>query len=477
MSTKTAATKQRATTKFRSSAAGKGQAIPSVDQSGAHHADGKDALQSDGLNNDASSVAGSILMISAHGYVGAEPELGRPDTGGQVVFVLELAKRFSRLGYRVDVVTRRFEDQPEEDRINQNLRVWRIPFGGTAFIPKEQMHEHLGDFVTNFLSEVKSRGLRYDVVNSHYWDAGWGGQRIAEELQIPHIHTPHSLGWWKRKRMQGVDGDIEKTYRFNERIDKEFLVYRNCDHVIATTQEQVEILVDGYGISEEHIGMIPPGIDESRYQPVRPAHLADVRRQLKFKPTDVYCVGRAATNKGVDLLIRSLPHLQKLVPKARLQLAIGADSKRDARRIASWEKIISGLDVGKSVKWLGHIADEDMASYYRAAGVFALPSRYEPFGMTAIEAMACGTPTVVTVHGGLHRVLDFGTNGLFADPKRPEEFAAMLSLPLRYDSIRERLSQEGARFSRRQFGWTGVAKRTLAVFDRFKGRYANLDAD
>ena len=78
----------------------------------------------------------NILVISLHGYVSAEPELGKPDTGGQVVFVLELAKRFSRLGLNVDVLTRRFEDQPEVDEMNDNLRVWRVAFGGKDFIRK-----------------------------------------------------------------------------------------------------------------------------------------------------------------------------------------------------------------------------------------------------------------------------------------------------------------------------------------------------
>ena len=75
-----------------------------------------------------------ILMLSIHGYVAAEPELGKPDTGGQVVYVLELANRFSRLGVKVDLVTRGFEDQPEFDLVNENFRVWRIPFGGDEFI-------------------------------------------------------------------------------------------------------------------------------------------------------------------------------------------------------------------------------------------------------------------------------------------------------------------------------------------------------
>ena len=140
-----------------------------------------------------------------------------------------------------------------------------------------------------------------------------------------------------------------------------------------------------------------------------------------------------------------------------------------------WKQLSHDLGVADSVRWLGYVPDEEMADYYRAAGVFALSSRYEPFGMTAIEAMACGTPTVVTTHGGLHEAVDFGTHALFADPNQPEEFAALLGLPLRHPRLRERLSLEGSRFSRRQFGWTGIARRTLAVFERFRGIYQAPD--
>lgn len=424
-----------------------------------------------------SNVRGRILMLSTHGYVGAEPELGKPDTGGQVVFVLELAKRFARLGYDVDVVTRRFEKQPEFDKVNKNLRVWRIPYGGNDFIRKEDMHETIGDFVTNFLAELHRRDKTYDVVNSHYWDAGWAGQRIAEELNVPHVHTPHSIGWWKRKGMKGSRDKLEKTYRFRERIDKEFLIFRNCDHVIATTHQQKEILHDEYGIPFDHITNIPPGMDEARYTPLSPTNLSKLRKRLKFNQQDVYCVGRAATNKGIDLLIKSLPHLRQLQPKARLQLAVGANATRDKKRLDSWKKLAGELGVGRHIKWHGYVADDEMANFYRAGAVFALPSRYEPFGMTAIEAMACGTPTVLTVHGGLHEIVEFGQHALVADPKRPEEFAAMLSLPLQYPQMHEKLSIEGARFARRMFGWTGVAKRTLNVFDQFIGRYKSWDDD
>lgn len=410
-----------------------------------------------------------ILMLSLHGYVSAEPELGLPDTGGQVVFVLELAKQFRALGYAVDIVTRRFENQPEFDDMGHDLRVWRIPFGGPNFIRKEDMHDHLDEFVRRFCDILRDRRSPYDVINSHYWDAGYAGQKIAEEMNVAHVHTPHSLGAWKRQGMQGDSQQVESDYRFEERIRKEFLIYRRCDYVIATTNHQVEILNKEYDVPEEHMAMIPPGIDEGRYTPVATSQARSLRRRFKFRKNDVYTVGRAAANKGYDLLIRALPELREVVPDARLQLAVGANSKADERKIEKWEALAGELGVTEQVRWLGHVTDDEMADFYRAAPVFALPSRYEPFGMTAVEAMACGTPCVVTVHGGLEEMFDFGSHALFADPKRPREYAVMLSMALRYPALHQRLSIAGARFARRMFGWRGIARRTLEVLDRARG--------
>ena len=412
-------------------------------------------------------------MLSVHGYVGGDPELGKPDTGGQVVFVLELAKRFARLGYRVDLVTRRFEGQRRVDRVIDGLRVLRIPFGGSGFIRKEDMHDYLGDFVTSFLHTAMSHELDYDVVSSHYWDAGWAGQKIAEELNIPHIHTPHSLGSWKREQMSGSTDKMESTYRFEERIRKEFLVYRSCDHIVATTREQLELLKRHYDLNDRNITVIPPGIDENRFVPLPRDRVKRVRERLGMSEKTIYAVGRMARNKGYDLLIRSFGATRQIVPDAKLLLAVGAgEDVKEERKVAELRKVASAVGVADDIIWEGYVPDEDMADRYRSAGVFALSSRYEPFGMTAIEAMACGTPTVVTVHGGLHEIISFGRNCLYSDPLHPEEFGAVLSLPLRYPRLAEDLSIEGSRFARRSFGWTGIAKRTLEVFDRFRGKYA-----
>ncbi len=413
-------------------------------------------------------AAQRILMISLHGYVAAEPELGKPDTGGQVVFVLELAKRFSRLGCRVDLLTRQFEDQPEYDVVNDNLRVWRIPFGGDDFIRKEDMHDHIGDFVTNLLAAIRSESRQHDIVYSHYWDAGWAGQKIAEELEIPHVHTPHSLGWWKQNNMgEGMDEEqMEANYRFEERIRKEFLVYQMCDHVVATTEPQAELLKAEYDLLPRMMTVVPPGMDEMNFSPIRQGDQQALREKYGFQPHDVLALGRMAHNKGYDLLLEALPTLFQLVPDARLIAAVGGDgSAQDDEGVAGLKKHAEDLGILDKIKWVNYVADDDLANFYRAAAVFAMPSRYEPFGMVAIEAMACGTPSVITIHGGLFELIEYGRHALYADPNRPIEYGTMMALPMLYDELAHQLSVEGARFARRNFGWTGIAKQTLAIFN------------
>ena len=115
------------------------------------------------------------------------------------------------------------------------------------------------------------------------------------------------------------------------------------------------------------------------------------------------------------------------------------------------------------IRFGGFIPEAELADYFRAADVFVLSSRYEPFGMTAVEAMACGTPTVVTTHGGLYRALTYGRHALYADPFDEEDLAITIHKVLAYPELRESLSRNGAQEARRHFTWTSVAERILAA--------------
>jgi len=412
-----------------------------------------------------------IALVSTHGYVAAHPPLGAADTGGQVVYVLELAKKLAQLGYAVDIWTRRFEDQPATEEVADDVRILRVPCGGPDFIPKEYLYRDLLEWSENALRLIRREGLVYDFINSHYWDAGVAGQRLSEALGVPHIHTPHSLGIWKERQMQTDYPDrassFEAEFNFAERIKHETIIFRSCALVIATTSEQVSILTDDYGLDRERVHMIPPGYDDNRFYPVSEASRRVIRQRLGFEGRTVLALGRLATNKGYDLLIDGFSVLAERIPDARLRLAVGGENMdpQEEKILGELKEQVERLGLSDRVHFSGYVAEEDLPDTYRAADLFVLSSRYEPFGMTAIEAMACGTPTVVTIHGGLFRSVSYGRHGLFADPFDKEDLGITMMKPLKHARLYGRLGRMGAHKARSLFTWTGIAQQLVSLVE------------
>ncbi|UCG32419.1 MAG: glycosyltransferase [Phycisphaerales bacterium] len=413
------------------------------------------------------SAKNRIMMISTHGYVGAVPELGKPDTGGQVVYVLELSKCFGRMGYQVDILTRQFEDQPREERVARRVRVLRFPCGGKDFIPKETLCEHIPEWVTTALRMIQGKRLRYEFINSHYWDAGLAGQALASALQIRHMHTPHSIGSWKRDNMDEPPDVLERKYNFRQRIREEAVIYDECDALIATTPQQRDILCDPegeYEVPREKVFVVPPGYDDNRFFPVSGASRLALKKEHQFEGPIVLALGRMAHNKGYDLLIQAMPVVFERIKGARLLLAIGSTepSPREREQIEELKQLAERLGVAGRIIYRDYIPDDELADYYRMADVFALSSRYEPFGMTAVEAMACETPAVITTEGGLWEQIIWGLDGIYANPFDPQAFGHAICAVLQHPKLATQLAKFGSQKARARFTWTGVAQRILA---------------
>lgn len=412
-----------------------------------------------------------IGMVSTHGYVAAAPPLGAVDTGGQVVYVLELSRKLAQLGFEVDIWTRRFEDQPEFDAVDERVRVIRVPCGGPNFIGKEYLVRHLPEWSENALRLIQRHRLRYQFFNSHYWDAGVATRRLAEALDVPHVHTPHSLGLWKKQLMERDfphdAARFEEKYNFDERIAAERQLYTDCDEVIATTPPQLDMIVGDYGAPPERVHMIPPGYDDHRFFPVSAASRQTLRRRLGFEGKVVLAIGRLARNKGYDLLIDAFSIVAPRIPDAHLHLAVGGTRLNATEKeiLAELKKRVRRYKLGSRVSFGGFVSDKELANHYRAADVFVLSSRYEPFGMTAIEAMACGTPTVVTTHGGLYRALTFGRHALYADSFDKLDLGISIVKVLRHPRLSTRLARMGAHKARSLFTWTGIAQQLVSLIE------------
>lgn len=429
----------------------------------------------------AKSALPRIAMVSTHGYVAANPPLGAVDTGGQVVYVLELSKKLALLGYQVDIWTRRFEDQPEIEPVSDRVRIIRMPCGGREFLPKEYLCDYLAEWNEHALRFIHRHNLEYAFIYSHYWDAGLAAQHLCNTLEVPHVHTPHSLGLWKKRQMETDfpedKAEFEKRYNFARRIEEEQKLYTDCNVVVATTPPQFDLIVKDYGVPAAKVRMVPPGYDDHRFYPVSEASRAAIRRRLRYKGNVILAVGRLARNKGYDLLIDAFPMVAKRDKEARLHLAIGgtASNAAEKKMLADLKARAAKGGYADRIRFGSFIEDKDLADHYRAADMFVLCSRYEPFGMTAIEAMASGTPTVVTVHGGLYRALSFGRHALFADPFDREDLGITMAKIFRHPRLRGRLARMGAHKARSLFTWTGIAHQLVAAVEQRASVAVTLD--
>lgn len=406
-----------------------------------------------------------ICMLSIHGYFDPVPILGATDTGGQVTYVLELSKYLAELGIKVDIFTRRFGDRSEVDPVNDDVRVVRIPCGGADFIRKEDLFPHLDEYIGNMSAYLDKNDLSYDLVHSHYWDAGYVGMQMAERLGLPSIYTAHSLGAWKKEQMGGDPEEMEKEFNFSQRIEWEHKIFAAATAQTVTTLDGQDTYKRLYDFESPDLAIIPPGVDTKRFRPLK---RSEKDRELDAPERFVFALSRIDSNKGLDYLIRAFARIKG---DTDAWLIIGGGSKNPKPREVQVKnellELVRALNVRDRVRFTGYVPDELLDPYYRQCDVFVLPSKYEPFGMTVLEAMACRTPVVATRLGGIRHVLTDGEDSLLVDPSKSPELGDALLKLLSDSNLAERLAGKGLKLIQQQFSWESIAKRTLAFYEKY----------
>ena len=411
----------------------------------------------------------NIAMLSTHGYFDPVPQLGRTDTGGQVVYVLELAQALVTHGVKVDIYTRWFEQsKPQIDPVPDcpDVRVIRIPCGPREFIPKEFIYDVLPDLAINMVAFIKDNNLAYDLFHGHYVDAGIVTIDVAKGMGKPAFFTAHSLGAWKRDQMGGDPDKMEKQFNFKHRIAEEMRIFQAVNAQTLTTQLQLEKLNELYNYSADNIVMIEPGTDIHTYHP-----LVEGEKDMEITLPEkyVFCISRIDSNKGHDMLLRAFDIVRKQVTDVDLVIGGGSPNpkQRELDIKAGMKKIIDECGMEDRVHIIGYVPDELMAPYYRQSQMFALPSLFEPFGMTTTEAMACGTPVVASKFGGIKTVINSGENGVLVDPTNVEEFAGAIIDLLKNREKAEKIGRAGAQTVKDYLSWEAIARRHLEFYERF----------
>jgi mannosylfructose-phosphate synthase len=413
-----------------------------------------------------------ICMLSTHGYMDPVPRLGSTDTGGQVVYVLQLAKAFAELGIAVDIYTRWFDRQRRQIEPIPDCplaRIIRIPAGTWEFIPKEEIYGVLPELAENLARFVLDEGLEYDLLHGHYVDAGIVMLDVAKRLRRPAFFTAHSLGAWKREQLGGDPAEMERKFNFEQRISEEGRIFRSVSAQTVTSVLQRDKIRELYGWQSQNIEVIPPGVDVRSFRPPDPSRPPP---QTDSPKRYIFCLSRIDSGKGHDFLIDAFDLVRRQVPDVHLVIGGGSPTPqlRELAVLATMHAIIDEKQLHDHVTIAGYVPDELLVPYYQRAALFALPSLFEPFGMTVLEAMACATPVVASRLGGIRTVITSGKNGLLVDPTDRDEFAAAMVRLLNDRQMADRLGEAGRSTVIEEFSWEAIARRHLALFERHLGR-------
>lgn len=434
-----------------------------------------------------------IALVSVHGLIrGHNLELGRDaDTGGQTKYVVELARALARQPEvsKVDLFTRLVsapevdEDysQPLED-IGDGARIVRMVAGDPEeYIPKEGLWDHLDSFVDNMLSFIRETEEVPNLIHSHYADAGYVGSRLAEFLGIPLVHTGHSLGRVKRRRLlaSGLSSDdIDQRYNMLRRIEAEEMTLTCAERVIASTYQEIEEQYELYDCYQpERLRVIPPGTDlELFYPPEGEEWETRIAKEIcRFlrepnKPM-ILAISRADARKNIRALVEAYGESSRLQELANLVIIAGNRDDISSMEEGAQEVLtdlllaIDYYDLYDRAAYPKHHQGEEVPDIYRLAslsgGVFVNPALTEPFGLTLIEAAASKLPIVATEDGGPQDIIGNCKNGILIDPLDPETISAALLRLLEDPEEWQKLAENGLKNVREYYSWDAHAQSYL----------------
>ncbi|MDP3419703.1 MAG: HAD family hydrolase, partial [Thiobacillus sp.] len=438
-----------------------------------------------------------VLMLSVHGLMrGHDLELGRDaDTGGQTLYVIELARALGRHPRvaQVDVLTRLIDDpavSPDyaapTEILGERARLVRLPCGPRRYLRKESLWNHLDQLVDRTISHLRQQPRLPDIIHSHYADAGHVGVQLSQLLGIPLVHTGHSLGRCKRQRLldHGRRAQtIERQFNFVRRIAAEEAALAQASLVVTSTAQES---VEQYGLYHNHqpsrMVVIPPGTDTSRFAPPGrepiPPHVPALVDRFLTQPKKplILAICRPEMRKNLGRLVTAFGESPAL--RERANLAIVAGNRDDIRTLDEAQAEVLKdllLDVDRYDLW-GSVAlpkqhqSDDIPALYRLAaqrrGVFVNPALTEPFGLTLIEAAASGLPVVATHDGGPPDILAHCENGVLVDPLDPADIANGLLAVVSNARTWQRYARRGINGVAHHYTWDAHVDKYLRAIDR-----------
>jgi len=409
-----------------------------------------------------------IAFISDHASPIALP--GSVDNGGQNVYVAELSKELARMGFFVDVFTRKnAPDLNEVVPFAPGVRIINIKAGPENFVEKERLLPYMEDFTSNMLLFIKERGLEYIVVHANFFMSALVASNIKAELGIPYVVTFHALGLVRLAHQKEMD-------KFPvERFDIERMIMEDADRIIAECPQDREDLIEYYNAPAQKISVIACGFSSDEFSEV---DMQTARKELGLSPTETILLqlGRMVPRKGVDNVIRSLKKITRTVQNARLLIVGGECEIPDEMftpEIGRLKAIARDEGVLDKITFTGRRSREVLKYYYSAADIFITTPWYEPFGITPLESMACGTPVIGSNVGGIKYSVADGKTGFLVPPHDSSALADKVIELVSNPVLLSQMKADAVKHVNKNFTWKQVAQAVCALYHEVHSQHLN----
>lgn len=446
----------------------------------------------------------NVVILSVHGYFGQANVLGLPDTGGQVVYILdqvralenEMIMRIKQQGLnitpRILIVTRLIPDA-KGTSCNQRLErvsgceythILRVPFKTEhgilhKWISRFDVWPYLEKFAQDSANEISAelQGAP-DLIIGNYSDGNLVASLLAYKMGVTQCTIAHAL-----EKTKYPDSDIywkkfEDKYHFSCQFTADLLAMNNSDFIITSTYQEIAgtkntvgqyeshaaftlpgqyRVVHGIDVFDPKFNIVSPGADDCIYFPYtdkekRLTSLHGYIEKMLFGPEQndehigilkdqskpiIFSMARLDRVKNITGLVEFYAKNPKLRELANLVLVAGSiDVKKsnDREEIVEIEKmhsLIKQYNLDGQIRWISSQTNRARnGELYRYVadkrGIFVQPAFYEAFGLTVVEAMACGLPTFATCHGGPLEIIEDGISGFHIDPYHPDKAAELM---------------------------------------------------
>ncbi|MGH7903599.1 MAG: glycosyltransferase [Candidatus Dormibacteraceae bacterium] len=390
-----------------------------------------------------------VAVLSLH--TSPTAVLGSSANGGMNVYVREVSAALSERGIATDIFTRRLRLSDGPEWVAPLSRVIYLP-AGPAQLDKYALREMAVPFADAVARFSRREGGGYDLVYSHYWLSGLAGLRLSGGLEVPWMHTAHTLGLVKNRQLaRGARPEPEA------RVDAERAIARSADLLIASTEREAEDLIDGHGAERGRVVVIPPGVDLARFGPLSKRQAL---RRLGYGGSRLLLfVGRLERLKGVEVALRAFAMAAGTRhPDVRF-LVLGEDSREaDESEKDRLRKLARDLGIADRVTFVGSVPHGQLPYYYAAAEACLMPSYSESFGLVGLEAQACGCPVVASNVAGLASVVRDEVTGYLVVGDDATRYADRLGRLLEDPELADQMGRRGILLAQK-FPWSRTADR------------------